>query len=168
MTKGSEIRALVGRNSHEEETFGLFLSASGTASPFGSESYLEDKRCDLQMHRWAPVRSRIPRGTNKRKINTRETPMKKLLLLSLVAIGLALVPAKQADAQVSVGVGGVGVGFGYPAYRYSYYGYPGYYGYYPYSYYGGYPYYRTYYYSGRPYYYSGHRVYRHHKHHHHD
>ena len=44
--------------------------------------------------------------------------MKKLLLLPLVAIGLALVPAKQADAQVSVGVGGVGVGFGYPAYRY--------------------------------------------------
>ena len=43
--------------------------------------------------------------------------MKKLLLLPLVAIGLALVPAKQADAQVSVGIGGVGVGFGYPAYR---------------------------------------------------
>jgi hypothetical protein len=52
--------------------------------------------------------------------------MKKLLLLPLVAIGLALVPAKQADAQVSVGVGGVGIGFGYPAYRYSYYGNPGY------------------------------------------
>ena len=34
--------------------------------------------------------------------------MKKLLLLPLVAIGLALVPAKQADAQVSVGIGGVG------------------------------------------------------------
>ena len=34
--------------------------------------------------------------------------MKKLLLLPLIAIGLALVPAKQADAQVSVGVGGVG------------------------------------------------------------
>ena len=44
--------------------------------------------------------------------------MKKLLLLPLVAIGLALVPAKQADAQVSVGIGGVGVGFGYPGYRY--------------------------------------------------
>ena len=40
--------------------------------------------------------------------------MKKLLLLPLIAIGLALVPAKQADAQVSVGIGGVGVGFGYP------------------------------------------------------
>jgi hypothetical protein len=51
--------------------------------------------------------------------------MKKLLLLPLVAIGLALVPVKQADAQVSVGIGGVGIGFGYPAYRYSYYGYPG-------------------------------------------
>jgi hypothetical protein len=85
--------------------------------------------------------------------------MKKLLLLPLVAIGLALVPAKQADAQVSVGIG-------YPAYRYSNYGYPGYYGYYPrsyYSYYGGSPYYRTYNYSGRPYYYSGHRTHRHHK-----
>ena len=44
--------------------------------------------------------------------------MKKLLLLPLVAIGLALVPAKQADAQVSVGIGGVGVGFGYPGYSY--------------------------------------------------
>jgi len=65
--------------------------------------------------------------------------MKRLLLLPLVAIGLALVPAKQTDAQVSVGVGGVGIGFGYPAYRYSYYSYPGYY---PYGYYGGYPYYR--------------------------
>ena len=62
--------------------------------------------------------------------------MKKLLLLPLVAIGLALVPAKQADAQVSIGVGPVGFGVGYPAYRYSYYGYPGYYGY-PRSYYGG-------------------------------
>jgi hypothetical protein len=61
--------------------------------------------------------------------------MKKLLLLPLVAIGLALVPMKQADAQVSVGIGPVGIGFGYPAYRYSYYGYPGYYGYYPRSYY---------------------------------
>jgi len=38
--------------------------------------------------------------------------MKKLLLLPLIAIGLAFVPAKQADAQVSVGIGGVGVGFG--------------------------------------------------------
>ena len=90
--------------------------------------------------------------------------MKKLLLLPLVAIGLALLPAKQADAQVSIGVGPVGFGVGYPAYRYSYYGYPGYYGYYPRSYYGGYPYYRTYYYTGRPYYYSGHRYNKHHRH----
>src|SRR5215467_9653104 len=50
--------------------------------------------------------------------------MKKLLLLPLVAIGLALVPMKQADAQVSVGIGPVGIGFGYPSYGYSYYGYP--------------------------------------------
>jgi hypothetical protein len=92
----------------------------------------------------------------KRENATEGKTMKKLLLLPLIAIGLALVPVKQADAQVSIGVGGVGVGFGYPAYGYSYYGYPGYY--------GGYPYYRTYYYPGRPYYYSGHRVYRHHKH----
>ena len=66
--------------------------------------------------------------------------MKKLLLLPLIAIGLALVPAKQADAQVSIG-SEESEGFGYPAYRYGYYGYPGYYGYYPrsyYSYYGGY------------------------------
>ena len=40
--------------------------------------------------------------------------MKNLLLLPLVAIGLALVPMKQANAQVSVGIGPVGVG--YPAY----------------------------------------------------
>ena len=40
--------------------------------------------------------------------------MKKLFLLPLVAIGLALVPAKRADAQVSIGVGGVGIGDGYP------------------------------------------------------
>ena len=106
----------------------------------------------------------LPEGTRGK--SKRGKTMKKLLLLPLIAIGLALVPAKQADAQVSIGVGGVG----YPAYRYGYYGYPGYYSYYPrsyYSYYGGYPYYRTYYYSGRPYYYSGHRVYRHHKPHHH-
>ena len=31
--------------------------------------------------------------------------MKKLLLLTLVPIGLALIPAKKADAEVSVGVG---------------------------------------------------------------
>ena len=82
--------------------------------------------------------------------------MKNLLLLPLVAVGLALVPVKQSDAQVSIGIG-------YPAYRYGgYYGYPGYYGSYPYSYYGGYPYYRTYYYSGPTYYYRGHRYHRHH------
>ena len=84
--------------------------------------------------------------------------MKKLLLLPLVAIGLALIPMKQAEAQVSVGIGPVGIGVGYPAYGY---GYPRY-GYYPrsyYSYYRGYPNYRTY---GRPYY-GGHRYYKHHK-----
>jgi hypothetical protein len=68
--------------------------------------------------------------------------MKKLLLIALVASGLAFVPAQRSDAQVSVGIG---------------VGYPGYYGYYrPYPYYG---YYRPYYWYG------GHRYYRHHRHH---
>ena len=69
---------------------------------------------------------------NKSK-STTEDDMKKLLLLPLIAIGLALIPMKQADAQVSVGIAPVGVGFGYPVYGYSNYGYPGY-GYYPRSY----------------------------------
>jgi hypothetical protein len=68
--------------------------------------------------------------------------MKKLLLIALVASGLAFVPAQRSDAQVSVGIG---------------VGYPGYYGYYPYGYYRPYPYYG---------YYNGHRYYyRHHGHH---
>ena len=75
--------------------------------------------------------------------------MKKLLLIALVAGGLAFVPAQRSDAGVSVGIG---VGF------------PGYYGYYPYSYYyRPYPYY---YYGGPSFYWSGgHRYYRHHRHH---
>ena len=59
--------------------------------------------------------------------------MKKLLLIALVASGLAFVPAQSSAAQVSVGIPGiVGVGVG---------GYPGgyYYGYPSYSYYGNYP-----------------------------
>jgi hypothetical protein len=47
--------------------------------------------------------------------------MKKLLLIALVASGLAFVPVQRSDAQVSVGIG---------------VGYRGYYGYYPYGYYG--------------------------------
>src|SRR3954467_14534514 len=99
------------------------------------------------MRRKAPAGAFVLQGNTKGKLKTQEGYMKKLLLLPLVAIGLALVPAKQAAAQVSVGIGGVGVGFGSPGYRYGYgypgygYGYPGY-GYYPrsnYSYYGGYP-----------------------------
>ncbi len=76
--------------------------------------------------------------------------MKKLLLIALMAGGLAFVPAQRSEAQVSVG-------FGYPAYRYGYYNsYP--YGYYrPYRYYG---------YSTGPSYYYGHRYYRHHRYHH--
>ena len=83
--------------------------------------------------------------------------MKKLLLIALVAGGLAFVPAQRSDAGVSVGIG---VGF------------PGYYGYYPYGYYGPYygSYYRPYpyygYYSGSSFYwYGGHRYYRHQRHH---
>ena len=80
--------------------------------------------------------------------------MKKLLLIALVAGGLAFVPAQRSDAGVSVGIG---VGF------------PGYYGYYPYGYYGPYygSYYRPYpYYGGSSFYwYGGHRYYRHHRHH---
>jgi len=72
--------------------------------------------------------------------------MKKLLLIALVAGGLAFASAPRSDAQVYFSVG-----FG-----------PGYYGYYPYGYY--YPYRYGYY---RPYYwYGGHRYYRHHRYHH--
>jgi hypothetical protein len=71
--------------------------------------------------------------------------MKKLLLIALVASGLAFASAPSSDAQISVGIGPVGIGVG------------GYYGYYrPYPYYG---YYRPYYWYG------GHRYYRHHRHH---
>jgi hypothetical protein len=79
--------------------------------------------------------------------------MKRLLLIALMAGGLAFVPAQRSDAQVSVGIG-----FGYP----SYYGY----GYYPYGYYRPYRYYG---YNAGPSYYwrNGHRVYRHHRYHHH-
>jgi hypothetical protein len=42
--------------------------------------------------------------------------MKRLLLIALMAGGLAFVPAQRSDAQVSVGIG-----FGYPSYGYRYY-----------------------------------------------
>ena len=80
--------------------------------------------------------------------------MKKLLLIALVAGGLAFVPVQRSDAQIFIGLPGiVGIGFGPGAY----YGY-----YHPYGYY-----YRPYYgYYGGPYYWShGHRVYHHHHHH---
>ena len=80
---------------------------------------------------------------------------KRVLLIALVASGLAFVPVHRSDAQVSVGIG-----VGFPG---GYYGYPGYYGYYPYGYYRPYPYG---YYNGRSFYwYGGHRYYRHHRHH---
>ena len=75
---------------------------------------------------------------------------KRLLLIALVAGGLAFVPAQRSDAGVSFGIG-----FGGPV---------GYYGYYPYGYYRPYPYY-GYYYGPSYYWYGGHRNYRHHRHH---
>jgi hypothetical protein len=90
--------------------------------------------------------------------------MKKLFLITSLAMGLALFPTQDSDAHIYVGVprtGGAGIGFGYPAYPYTYFNYPGYYGYYPYRYYGYYGRYPYRYY--RSYYYSGNRVYRQHK-----
>jgi len=80
---------------------------------------------------------------------------KRVLLIALVASGLAFVPVQRSDAQVSVGIG-----VGFPG---GYYGYPGYYGYYPYGYYRPYPY--GYYNGPSFYWYGGHRYYRHHRHH---
>lgn len=82
--------------------------------------------------------------------------MKRLLLIALMAGGLAFVPAQRSEAQVSVGVG-FAPSYGYRSYPYGY-------GYNPY----GYPY-RYYGYSSGPSYYwsNGHRVYRHHRYHHH-
>ena len=77
--------------------------------------------------------------------------MKKLLVITLVAGGLAFASAPRSDAQVYFSVG-----FG-----------PGYYGYYPYGYYYPYRYYRPYYGYYRPYYWSGgQRYYRHHRYNH--
>jgi len=45
--------------------------------------------------------------------------MKKLLLIALVASGLAFVPVQRSDAQISVGIGYPGYGYGY--YPYGYY-----------------------------------------------
>ena len=59
--------------------------------------------------------------------------MKRLLLIALMAGGLAFVPVQRSDAQVLVGIGGVAIGFGYPVYRYGYYDHPYGYGYYPYG-----------------------------------
>ena len=84
--------------------------------------------------------------------------MKKLLLIALVAGGLAFIPAQRSDAQISIGIGYPGYGYGY--YPYGYYRpYSYYYGYYrPYSYY-------RYYYGPEFNWYHGHRVY--YRHHHH-
>jgi hypothetical protein len=85
---------------------------------------------------------------------------KKVLLMALVAGGIAFVPAQRTDAGV-----GFSIGVGFPGY-YSYYPY-GYYRPYPYyGYYRPYPYY-GYYYGPSFYWYGGHRYYyRHHRHHH--
>ena len=42
--------------------------------------------------------------------------MKKVLLIALMACGLAFIPAQRSNAQVSVGIG-----VGYPSYGYRYY-----------------------------------------------
>ena len=91
-------------------------------------------------------RAFVPRKNNKQE---GDTTMKRLLLIALMAGGLAFVPVQRSDAQISVGIGYSGYGYGY--YPYGYYR--------PYRYYG--------YYSGPSYYWSnGHRYYRHHRHHH--
>src|SRR5260370_39878779 len=83
---------------------------------------------------------------------------KRVLLIGLVASGLAFVPVQRSDAQVSIGIGFGG------------YGYPGFYGYYPYGYYRPYPYYGSYYGSlfnwhnvHRHYYYLSHRHHYYHR-----
>jgi hypothetical protein len=52
--------------------------------------------------------------------------MKKLLLIALVASGLAFVPVQRSDAQIFIGLPGiVGIGIGPgPYYGYPYYGQP--------------------------------------------
>jgi hypothetical protein len=57
--------------------------------------------------------------------------MKKLLLIGLLAGGLAFVPVQRSDAQIFIGIPGIlGIGTGPGAY----YGYPYFeYGYYPYG-----------------------------------
>ena len=90
--------------------------------------------------------------------------MKKLLLIGLVAGGLAFVPVQRSDAQIFIGIPGIlGIGTGPGAH----YGYPHFeYGYYPR---GGYSYQQPDYgYYGGPSYDSHHgrRVYSHHHRHH--
>jgi len=92
--------------------------------------------------------------------------MKKLLLIALVASGLAFVPVQRSDAQLTRGIPGAGgMSFGFPG---GYVAYPTRYNYYPYGYYMR-PYYnysQPYsYYFARPY--QGHRVYSRHHHRHH-
>ena len=64
------------------------------------------------------IHSRIFRLHAKQQTR-RENYMKKLLLIALVASGLAFVPAQRSDAQISVGIGYPGYGYGY--YPYGYY-----------------------------------------------
>jgi hypothetical protein len=94
--------------------------------------------------------------------------MKKVLLIALVAGGLAFVPVQRSDAQISAGIPGVGgISFGFPG---GYYAYPTYYNYYPYGYYRR-PYYSysqpySYYYGPSYSWHNGRRTYyRHHRHH---
>jgi hypothetical protein len=56
----------------------------------------------------------------------RKKQMKKLLLIALVASGLAFVPVQPSDAQIFIGLPGfVGIGIGPgPYFGYPYYGQP--------------------------------------------
>ena len=93
-------------------------------------------------------------------VNAGGEKMKKVLLMAIVAAGLAFASAPRADAGVSIGIGigiPVGYGYGYGGYGYRYRHCSPYYGYAR-----PYPYYRVGYrsgYRGRPYYWrNGRRV----------
>ncbi len=94
--------------------------------------------------------------------------MKKLLLIGLGVIALAIVPAQRSDAQPAILVPRPqGLSFGFPG---GYSAYPTYLNYYPYGYYRHpYVHYYPYSYYGSSYYgYSGRRTYhRHYRHYHH-
>src|SRR5439155_19992578 len=92
-----------------------------TARPFTSDYLIEGGAHSKSVEE---ILSRSFHPSQKQQTR-RENYMKRLLLIALVASGLAFVPVPRSDAQISVGIG-----------------YPGYgYGYYPYGYYRTYPHY---------------------------